>query len=104
MEIIGKSWRAAITILYQIPYSLGHLSLAGLAYMFRNWQHLQVAITLPSIILLSYWWVVPESPRWLIAMGKQKQACKILQTAAKINKLDDEHIPEIVRQHCLHQV
>ncbi|OXU19035.1 hypothetical protein TSAR_011958 [Trichomalopsis sarcophagae] len=103
MEIVGKSWRAAITILYQIPYSLGHMSLAGLAYWFRHWQHLQIAMTLPSIILLGYWWVVPESPRWLLAMGSQRAACKVLQTAAKINKLDDKEIPEIVRKHCLHQ-
>lgn len=104
MEIIGKSWRAAITILYQIPYSLGHMSLAGLAYWFRHWKHLQIAMTLPSIILLGYWWVVPESPRWLLAMGRQKAACKVLRTAAKYNKLDDKDIPDVVRKHCLHQV
>ncbi|XP_014226145.1 organic cation transporter protein isoform X1 [Trichogramma pretiosum] len=103
MEIVGKNWRAAITILYQIPYSLGHMSLAGLAYWFRNWQHLQLAITLPSVVLLGYWWIVPESPRWLLAMGKQKAACKVLRSAAKFNKLDDKDIPDIVRQHCLHQ-
>ncbi|KAJ8674537.1 hypothetical protein QAD02_005799 [Eretmocerus hayati] len=103
MEIIGKRWRAAITILYQIPYSLGHMSLAGLAYWFRHWQHLQIAISLPSILFLSYWWIVPESPRWLLAMGRQKAACKVLRTAAKYNKLDDRDIPDVVSKHCLHQ-
>lgn len=104
MEIVGTKWRAAITVLYQIPFSLGHMSLAGLAFLFRHWQHLQMAITLPSIILLSYWWIVPESPRWLLAFGKQRAACKILQKAANINKIHNKDIPELVRQHCLHQV
>lgn len=104
MEIVGTQWRAAITILYQIPFSLGHMSLAGLAYWFRHWQQLQIAITLPSIILLSYWWIIPESPRWLLAMGKQKAACKILQKAANINKVKNVDISEIVRKHYLHQV
>lgn len=103
MEIVGKSWRAAITILYQIPYSLGHMSLAGIAYWFRHWQHLQIAITLPSIMLLSYWWIVPESPRWLLAMGRQRAACKVLKSAAKMNKIDNKDIAEVVRKHCLHQ-
>ncbi|XP_011504688.1 PREDICTED: organic cation transporter protein-like [Ceratosolen solmsi marchali] len=103
MEIVGKSWRAAITILYQIPYSLGHMSLSGIAYWFRHWQHLQIAMTLPSIMLLSYWWIVPESPRWLLAMGRQKEACNVLKSAAKMNKLDDKDITEVVRKHCLHQ-
>lgn len=104
MEIVGTEWRAAITVLYQIPFSLGHMSLAGLAFLFRHWQHLQLAITLPSIILLSYWWIVPESPRWLLAFGKQRAACKILQKAANINKVQNKDIPDLVRQHCLHQV
>lgn len=104
MEIVGTKWRAAITVLYQIPFGLGHMSLAGLAFWFRHWQQLQIAITLPSIILLSYWWIVPESPRWLLATGKQRAACKILQKAANINKVENVDVPEIVRKHCLHQV
>ncbi|KAG6796420.1 organic cation transporter protein isoform X1 [Apis mellifera caucasica] len=103
MEIVGTKWRAAITVLYQIPFSLGHMSLAGLAYYFRHWQHLQIAITLPSVILLSYWWIVPESPRWLLAFGKQRAACKILQKAANINNIKNKDIPNMVKQHCLHQ-
>ncbi|XP_043275889.1 organic cation transporter protein-like [Venturia canescens] len=103
MEIVGPQWRAAITVLYQIPYCLGHMSLAGLAYWFRHWQHLQLAITLPSIILLSYWWIVPESPRWLLVVGKQKRACHILEKAAKWNKIEGQDIPTMVRKHYLYQ-
>ncbi|XP_014473977.1 PREDICTED: organic cation transporter protein-like isoform X2 [Dinoponera quadriceps] len=103
MEIVGTKWRAAITVLYQIPFSLGHMSLAGLAFWFRYWQHLQLAITLPSVILLSYWWLVPESPRWLLAMGRQRAACEILQKAANINKVENVDIPEVIRKHCLQQ-
>ncbi|XP_024944011.1 organic cation transporter protein isoform X2 [Cephus cinctus] len=103
MEIVGSKWRAAITVLYQIPYSLGHMTLSGLSFWFRHWQHLQLAITIPSILLLGYWWVVPESPRWLIAVGKQRAACKILQKAANVNKVKSKDIPDMVRKHCLHQ-
>ncbi|KAL0112549.1 hypothetical protein PUN28_012100 [Cardiocondyla obscurior] len=103
MEIVGTKWRAAITVLYQIPFSLGHMSLAGLAFWFRHWQQLQIAITLPSIVLLSYWWIVPESPRWLLAMGKQKEACEILQKGGEMNKVENVDVREVVRKHCLHQ-
>ncbi|XP_046838960.1 organic cation transporter protein-like isoform X1 [Vespa crabro] len=103
MEIVGTQWRAAITVLYQIPFSLGQMSLAGIAYLFRHWQHLQIAITIPSIILLSYWWIVPESPRWLLAVGRQKAACEILEKVAIINKTGNKDIPDTVRRHCLHQ-
>lgn len=104
MEIVGTKYRAAITVLYQIPFSLGHMSLAGIGYYFRHWQHLQMAITFPSIILLGYWWVVPESPRWLLAVGRQKAACTVLKRAAKVNKIENKDIPDLVRKHYLHQV
>ncbi|KAK0180095.1 hypothetical protein PV327_005772 [Microctonus hyperodae] len=103
MEIVGTKYRAAITVLYQIPFSLGHMSLAGIGYYFRHWQHLQMAITFPSIILLGYWWVVPESPRWLLAVGRQKAACTVLKRAAKVNKIENKDIPDLVRKHYLHQ-
>ena len=32
-----------------------------------NWQLLQIVLTLPSLLFLSYWWVVPESVRWEIS-------------------------------------
>jgi hypothetical protein len=32
----------------------------------------------PSLLQLSFIWLVPESPRWLIAKGKEQEALKIL--------------------------
>ncbi len=43
------------------------------------------------MLFLVYWWIIPESPRWLINKGKFDQADKILRTAAKINKTSLPH-------------
>jgi MFS family permease len=71
MEIIGIKWRELFSVLYQIPFNLGHLTLPLFAYYIRDWQKLQFALSIPSIVLLSYYWLVPESPRWLFTVGKQ---------------------------------
>ena len=34
------------------------MGLAGLAYLLPNWRHLQLAISLPSIVAVSYLWYV----------------------------------------------
>ena len=34
----------------------------------RDWGTLQVVAYLPLLSLLGLWWLVPESPRWLIGM------------------------------------
>ncbi|XP_046386293.1 organic cation transporter protein-like [Ischnura elegans] len=85
MEVVGGWWRTAAPILYHLPFSIGHSSLAAFSYKFRHWRHFQLAISLPSILLLSYWWLIPESPRWLLAMGHHKEAKKLLTAAAATN-------------------
>ena len=92
MEIIGTKWRELFSVLYQIPFNLGHLTLPAFAYFFRDWHQLQFALSIPSIILISYYWLIPESPRWLLTVGKVEESTEILVKAAKMNKLPYENI------------
>ncbi|XP_050441772.1 organic cation transporter protein-like [Adelges cooleyi] len=86
MEVLGGKWRTIVSTLHHIPFNLGHTSLGLIAYFIRDWRQFQLAITLPALFFFSYWWVVPESPRWLLAMGRKKEACKILTAGAEHNK------------------
>lgn len=92
MEITGVKWREVISILYQIPFNLGHLTLPGFAYFIRDWHYLQLALSLPSVILISYYWLVPESPRWLFTVGRIDDASTVLEKSARMNKLPTENI------------
>ncbi|KAJ6641511.1 Organic cation transporter protein [Pseudolycoriella hygida] len=92
MEITATKWREVISVLYQIPFNLGHLTLPGFAYFIRDWRHLQLGLSLPSVILISYYWLVPESPRWLITVGRIDDASTVLEKAARMNKLPTENI------------
>lgn len=57
---------------------------------------MQLTLSLPSIFLVSYYWIMPESPRWLIAVKKPDEAIAILERAAKYNGLPTEKIREDV--------
>lgn len=92
MELIGVKWRELVSVLYQIPFNLGHLTLPLFAYYIREWHHLQFALSIPSLILISYYWLIPESPRWLFTVGRVDETVKILEKAAKCNKLPTEGI------------
>ena len=83
MEIIGTKYRDTIGIIYQIPFNIGYLTLPLFGYYIRSWNTFQLAISVPSILLLSYYFLLPESPRWLLTVGRTDDAVHILEVIAK---------------------
>ncbi|CAH0752514.1 unnamed protein product [Diatraea saccharalis] len=92
MELIGAKYRDTVGIIYQIPFNLGHLTLPLFGYYLRDWNMFQLAISLPSVLFLSYYFLLPESPRWLLTAGKTEEAAKIMKVAAKRNNLPTDSI------------
>ncbi|XP_078580901.1 organic cation transporter protein-like [Branchiostoma floridae x Branchiostoma japonicum] len=84
-EIVGPSKRALAGSVIELAFGAAIMVLAGLAYAIREWTFLQLAITLPSAVCILSWWLVPESPRWLIARGRLEEAMDIIQLMAKRN-------------------
>ncbi|XP_073927104.1 solute carrier family 22 member 3 isoform X3 [Castor canadensis] len=84
-EIVGSKQRRIVGIVIQMFFTLGIIILPGIAYFIPNWQGIQLAITLPNFLFLLYYWVVPESPRWLITRKQGDKALQILRRIAKCN-------------------
>ncbi|XP_032408114.1 solute carrier family 22 member 13-like [Xiphophorus hellerii] len=67
--------------------SIGQMLLSGIAYLTRNWRILQLVLFSPLvIILLIFYWLLPESSRWLMTQNRKEEAEKALRRAAKVNK------------------
>nr|XP_018906940.1 PREDICTED: organic cation transporter protein-like isoform X1 [Bemisia tabaci] len=87
MEVVGGKWRTIVGTLYHIPFNFGHMTLPVIAYFTRSsWRIFEIAISLPSALLLSYCWLTPESPRWLVATGRGEKALPILDQAVRANE------------------
>lgn len=56
MELVGGKWRTISGVSYLFPVPVAYISIAGIAYLVRGWVNLQLAITLPSLLLLGFWW------------------------------------------------
>ncbi|NWW38898.1 S22A3 protein, partial [Panurus biarmicus] len=94
-EIVGSDQRI-VGIVIQIFFTLGIIILPGIAYLIPTWQGIQLAISLPNFLFLLYYWVVPESPRWLLTRKKGEKALKIMRNIAKHNgKFLSPHYSEI---------
>ncbi|XP_042906962.1 organic cation transporter protein [Parasteatoda tepidariorum] len=88
MEVVGEEHRTNVGIYIQFGWSIGFVTLPVIAYFLRNWISLQLAIFLSFIPLVGAYKILPESPRWLMMQGKAEKLEKLLQKAAKMNKME----------------
>ena len=99
MEMVGPRWRVAAGTLCQYYYTLGYLLMAAVAYLLNHdWHLLQVALSLPCVLFLSYWWVVPESVRWQMQEGRYEEAKLQIYKVAAANRveLDQAKVEEML--------
>lgn len=61
-----------------------YMALAAM-YFIRNLRGYLLAIFAPGLFLFTYYWLVDESPRWLLSVGHRNRAEKVLQNQAKSN-------------------
>lgn len=59
-----------------------------LAYFLRDWSMLQLSFAITSICLTSIYFLVPESPRWLLYHGLDDEAEANLRIIARRNKVN----------------
>lgn len=98
MESVGPNYREIAGCLYQIPFVIGHTSVPLFAYYFRSWNTYTLALGIPPLIYLGYFFTLTESPRWLVSKGRVEEATKIVKRAAIINKLPTEKIEETLTE------
>ncbi|XP_063779139.1 solute carrier family 22 member 23 [Pseudophryne corroboree] len=103
IELCPPGQRFMITMVASFIGMAGQFLLPGLAALCRDWQILQAVIICPFILMLSYWYIFPESLRWLMAtMQFETSKKQILQTIHR-NRVNMENdikgvMPELERE------
>jgi MFS transporter, OCT family, solute carrier family 22 (organic cation transporter), member 4/5 len=87
LEMVGKRKRGVAGIVCNYFYAIGVAILGLVAWCYDHWVILQLIISIPPMILLVYYWIVPESVRWLLSKNRKTEALKIIKKAAKYNNV-----------------
>ncbi|KAJ8912268.1 hypothetical protein NQ315_008859 [Exocentrus adspersus] len=70
---------------------VGEAVVSPIAWYTKDWVYLQLIVSTPAILFVGYYWVIPESVRWLLANKKNQKAKKIVFKVAKVNKVILSH-------------
>lgn len=85
LELMGPRYRTFAGMVISMFFAMAMSLLALLGYLLRHWYTLSLATSVPFILLFSYYWIIPESPRWLLSKNRIDEAETIVQQMAKIN-------------------
>ena len=87
VELVGNKRKTLVGNLIQAPFALGEALVGLIAMGIRDWKTFQIVVSAPLFLQLLLYFILPESPRWLIATGRHKQAKKTVEKGAKMNKV-----------------
>jgi MFS family permease len=86
LEITSSKHSTLVSNVNLYLYVFGELLALIVAYLVQNWHTINYFLILYSIIIvLMAAFILPESPRYLIALKKYKNAFKVLKKIAKVN-------------------
>ncbi|KAJ8723076.1 hypothetical protein PYW08_002988 [Mythimna loreyi] len=85
LEMVGLDKRVLGGNLISSTYALGQVVTAGVAWLFPYWRTYTLVIYVPSLLFISYYWLIEESVRWLLSKGRNKEAARIIFKAANMN-------------------
>lgn len=86
MEMVSCSQRSPVGLQAENFFALGEIVVVAFAYGIRDWHLHAFCATVISLPCLTYWFLIKESPRWLISKGRLEEAKEIFIQMAKMNK------------------
>ncbi|CAG7723791.1 unnamed protein product [Allacma fusca] len=78
-----RSWVFSLTCFFRV---IGNVIFPIIAWTFGTWFEIGIISLIPAIAMLCFvWGFLPESPRWLLSVGKVERAHKVLTKIARTN-------------------
>ncbi|XP_052740874.1 solute carrier family 22 member 5 isoform X2 [Bicyclus anynana] len=97
VELVGGRWVTIAGSFNFFPLPTAYIIVSLVSIALPDWRDIQLALAIPGPCLLLLWFVIPESPRWLLSTGRIEEAKTILEKAAKINNRTVDDVDKIIK-------
>ncbi|XP_049872850.1 organic cation transporter protein-like [Pectinophora gossypiella] len=84
-EIVGPKYRVAVSAAMSTIFATGGVVCGLVAWAVPDWRLLTLAIYLPQLLAISFFWIMPESVRWYLSKDRHEEAQQILKRMARVN-------------------
>ncbi|XP_072932385.1 solute carrier family 22 member 7-like [Epargyreus clarus] len=85
-ELVGPKYRVVTSATASSMFAVGLVILGSVAWVIQPWRYMIMALHIPCFLIISYYWILSESVRWLLSKRKYQEARKVLENVARVNK------------------
>lgn len=85
VEWVSTKYRVLSSTVISLFYPIGEIFIGLLAMHIPTLRTLLLVLYVPGLLIVFYYWLIPESVRWLLVTGRRERALKILKKAATAN-------------------
>lgn len=85
VEIMGNDKKTMLSMMVNFPFVIGEALMCLIAWGTRSsgYRTMHLVGYIPLLGLLPLWFILPESPRWLLAKGRVEEARNAVKRGAK---------------------
>ncbi|CAH1388548.1 unnamed protein product [Nezara viridula] len=99
IEVTGPKRRSLGGVILSSYYTFGVVILGVVVWLVEDWRIYLRIISLPCLLITSYYWLLPESLRWLISNKRKDEVLQTLTNLAeKNNKSLNENIKKSIEE------
>ncbi|XP_072941815.1 organic cation transporter protein-like [Epargyreus clarus] len=84
-EMVGPKFRVPTSATMSSMFAMGQALLGAIAWGVHEWRTLTLTLFTPIFLLVSYYWLVTESHRWLLSKNKNEEAKRTIERACYLN-------------------
>lgn len=84
--MVGPKFRVVTSATCSSMFAVGQIILGSVAWLIQPWRYMIMALHIPCFLIVTYYWILSESVRWLLSKRKYSEAKTVLEKVAKVNK------------------